>query len=80
MQFLEYVFSITLVYVLNYPIGYPDYPNAFVVFGQMSLLSLFSRFWRFVVFAHMNMSKLDFVPRYLKIGTTTPDRPSLSHG
>ena len=37
MQFVEYVFTITFVYVLNYPFEYPNYPNDFVVFGQMSL-------------------------------------------
>ena len=80
MQFLEYVFTITFVYVLNYPFEYPNYPNDFVVFGQMSLLSLFGRFCGFAFAAHMNMSELAFVPRCLKIGTTAPDRPSLSHG
>ena len=61
MQFIEYVFSITFVYVLDYPIGYPDYPNDFVVFGQMSLLSLFGRFCGFAFAAHMNMSDLEFL-------------------
>ena len=58
MQFLEYVFSITFVYVLNYPFEYPNYPNDFVVFGQMSLLSLKCRFCGFAFAAHMNMSEL----------------------
>jgi len=53
MQFLEYVFSITFVYVLNYPFEYPNYPNDFNKMTLLSLLSLKCRFWWFVVFVHI---------------------------
>jgi len=71
MQFLEYVFTITFVYVLNYPFEYPNYPNDFHKMTLLSFLSLKCRFCGFAFAAHMNMSEVDAMSRCLKIGTST---------
>jgi hypothetical protein len=78
MQFIEYVFTITFVHVLNYPFEYPNYPNDFVVFGQMSLLSLFGRFCGFAFAAHMNMSELEFLEIW-NFGASRKTTLSISH-